>query len=324
LGVVGYGAYMTFRGESPKPPLFDLATAAKLVDTGDCADALVRHIGPALEQDPKDTAALRLKERCQASPTPTPDPPPTPPGPTAADVLLNDADALLASNQKPANKECQAALDKVNEVLTTDPTNERALALKKNVEACQQPSALAKRTPQGWIESTEPEKGGLKPLDKETPEAHASRVRIAVAKVDDAQKRAAAGDYDAAEKALSGVPLPSNFKGLAEVLDSIRAGKNKRQAGELLTEARTAVARNDFLSGEDLYRRAKELDDSLPIDKELDDVRSRRRERAQAACKRAAARFISNADQARTLYGDALTLLRPGELCYDDAVQRSK
>jgi hypothetical protein len=300
-----------------------LVTATKLVDAGDCAGALGQHIGPALARNPKDPAALQLKERCQPRPDPGTPPPEIPPAPTAAELLLTEAEALLAGSGKPVNSnECQAALDKVNQVLAADPANERGPALKKSAEACLQ--ALAKRTPPplAWIAAVDPEKGGLPPLPKESPQAHEDRVRYAEAKYAEAQTRVAEGDYDGAEKVVS--VLPTNFKGVPELLDSIRQARNRRQAADLVVRARAAAARDDFVSADDLYRRAKEVNPNLSLEKEIQEMDSRRLQLAKQKCIDAEARWSLRPADATRLYAEALKLLRRGELCYAEATERSK
>ena len=322
FGVVVYGVYTVLRPANPEPRADDwVAPATQMVNAGRCPDALTQHIGPALERNPKDPAALRLKERCQPTPLPPPGQAEGPPPPTAAEVLLGEADALLASNQKPDNKECQTALEKVNEVLATDPANERALGLKKTAETCLQPTAKTKGQTV-WIAEVDPEKGGLPPLPKESPQDHETRVRYAAAKYDEAQTRAAEGDYDGAEKTLS--DLPTNFKGVPELLESIRLAKNKRQAADLIVRARAAASRDDFANAAEWYRRAQELNPSAAIEKEIQDMDSRRLQLAKEKCIAAEARNILRPTEAKGLYAEALRLLRRGELCYAEASERGK
>jgi tetratricopeptide (TPR) repeat protein len=325
VGAVGYGVYSAMRPPIPEPRADAwVAPATEMVNAGRCADALAQHIGPALARDLKDPAALQLKERCQQPPDPGTPKPEIPAGPTAAELLLNEADALLAGNEKPVNSnECQAALDKVNEVLAADPPNERGVALKKSAEGCLQLLAQAKRTPPAWIAPVDPEKGGLPPWAKESPQDHEARVRYAEAKYAEAQTRAAAGDYDDAEKALSG--LPRNFKGVPELLESIGLAKNKRQAADLIVQARAAAGRDDFENATEWYRRAKELNPSFSIEKEIQDMDSRRLQLAQTKCNAAEARWVYRpSEETRRLYAEALKWLRPGEPCYAEALQRSK
>jgi hypothetical protein len=322
LSGAGYGAYTILRGGSPPPAPDWVTSATEMVNAGRCPDALTQHIGPALERNPQDPEALRLKARCEPTPASPTREPEAPPPPTAADVLLGEADVLIASNQKPANKECQAALEKINEVLANDPANGRAQGLKQTADACLQSRPTPTRLTV-WIAEVDPEKGGLPPLPKETPKEHEARVREANARLDEAKTRAEAGDYDAAEKGLEG--LPPKFRGVAELAGSIRTARNRRQAAALLAQAREAAGRDEFSKAEDLYRRARELDARLPVDKELQEMDGRRQQLAQAACKRANARYISRLDdETRRLYSEALKLLKAGELCYDDAIQRSK
>ena len=322
LSGAGYGAYTILRGGSPPPAPAWMTSATEMVNAGRCPDALTQHIGPALERNPQDAEALRLKERCEQTPAPPTREPEGPAPPTAADVLLSEADVLIASNQRPANKECQAALDKINEVLANDAANERALGLKQTADACLQSTARIK-VATVWIAEVDPEKGGLTPSATESPKEHEARVREANARLDEAKSRADAGDYDDAEKGLEG--LPAKFRGVAELRDSIRTAKNRRQAAALLAQAREAAGRDEFARAEDFYRRAKDLDGRLSVDKELQEMDGRRQQLAQAACKRANARYISRLDEeTKRLYREALDLLKAGELCYDDAIQRSK
>ena len=107
--------------------------------------------------------------------------------------------------------------------------------------------------------------------------------------------------------------------------EAMRTAKDKRQGAELMTQARAAAERDEFWKADELYLRAKDLDPSVSIDKEMQDMHARRLRIAQKTCTSAEARWVMRpTDDARRLYADALRLLRPGEPCYDDALQRSK
>ena len=128
----GFAAYRV----TPKgiPPTFDLAPARAMVDGGNCEQAVVEHIDPALIANPDDADALELRRRCIALTRAARRPPEPGPRPSAARAdrtpELDQVETLIAANG------CAEAVQHVNAVLAGDPNNERAKELAARAAAC--------------------------------------------------------------------------------------------------------------------------------------------------------------------------------------------
>ena len=143
IAALGYAAFRALPKQTP--PAFDLVLARAMVDGGNCDRAVVEHINPALSANPDDAAALELRRRCTA-PAPLPPPessaaPETTAEEPAAAPELDQVETLIAANG------CSEAVQRVDAVLASDPSNARAQELAARAAACAAAMAPAPTAP---------------------------------------------------------------------------------------------------------------------------------------------------------------------------------
>ena len=318
IALLGFAAFTV---TPKKEPTFDLARARVMVDGGNCQQALVEHVEPALTANRDDPEALELRRRCTAPPPPPPAPTPQQPLPTTQE--LDAAESLVAGN------ECAAAVDRINAVLAADPNNERARELAARANACVTPTPAlpTSRTPADTLAVSEPPaEGGLDPLPKELQKDYLKRKVAMRKRYDDAVSRLEGHEYQYAARELEEIAqqVPSGYLDLsrrrAEARDGIKA-----EAGASVDEAQAAERAGDFEAAIAAYRRAHALDPSFQVDGHLQRIDGQKLQRGNKRCEegRLAFSYGDNA-AAAAAFQDVVKLLPPSDPCYATARDRLK
>jgi tetratricopeptide (TPR) repeat protein len=318
--LIAASAFAVYKLARTSQPTFDLVAAKAMVDAGNCQQAMVEHIDPALGANPNDATALELKRKCTAPPPPPepPAPPVVPPPPTATQQL-DEAETLIAA------MDCPKALEKINEVLAADANNERAKELAARANACITPPPSAPRAQADPLAVRRgPSEGGLDPLPKELQKDYQKRMDTMRALYDNAvsmlQKRAyvqAAREFEQIRK-----EVPSGYLELAQRLDAARNGI-REEARRSLDAARAAEDRGDFDDATDAYRRARELDPGLKVDEPLQRIADQKMLLGGKKCAEGKMEFsYGNNAAAVAAFQAVLKLLPPSDPCYAIAKER--
>jgi len=319
IAVSGFAVYRF--AQPPPQPAFDLEAARAMVLGGNCQQAMIEHIEPALRANPNDATALDLRRTCTApppAPEPPVEPPVTPPPPTATQQL-DEAEALIAAN------DCPKALEKINEVLATEPDNERGKGLAAQANACITPPPPAPRAAaEPLAVKRPPSEGGLDPLPKELQKDYQKRVDAMRARYDNAvsllQKRAyvqAAREFEQLRK-----EVPTGYVELAQRLDAARNGI-RDDARRSLDAARAAEERGEFDTAADAYRRAHELDSGIQVDLPLQRMADRKLQIGRRRCSEGQVEFsYGNNAAAVAAFQEVMKLLPQSEPCYAIARDR--
>jgi len=310
-------AFAVYKFTQTSQPTFDLVAAKALVDGGNCQQAMAEHINPALGANPNDATALELKRRCTAPPPPPAPPvePPVAPPPPTATQQLDEAEALIAA------KDCPKALEKINEVLATEPDNERAKGLAAQANACIAPPSPPRVQADPLAVKRPPAEGGLEPLPKETQKDYQKRMDAMRARYDNAvsmlQKRAyvqAARELDQIRK-----EVPGGYLELAQRLDAARSAI-KDEAKRSIDAARAAEDRGDFDDATDAYRRARDLDPSIKVDEHLQRIADQKLLLGAKKCAEGKMEFsYGNNAAAVAALQEAIKLLPQSDPCYATA-----
>lgn len=317
--VVAASGFAAYRFAQMQKPAFDLEAARAMVVGGNCQQAMVEHIDPALRANPNDTMALELKRQC-AAPPPPPEPPPEPPRPTAAQQL-DEAEALIAA------KDCPKALEKINEVIATEPENERAKGLAAQANVCIAPPPPVTRVPADPLAvKLPPAEGGLDLLPKERLSAYQKRVadmraryNLADSKIRKNECVQAVGDFEKIRK-----DVPDGYLALNERLRAARRCVTD-EANKNLGAAKDAENRGDFDTAILLYRRANELDSSIKIDEPLQRIADQKLQLGRQKCTEGKAAYALGKNAAAiAAFTDVLRFLPPSDPCYATAQEQQK
>jgi tetratricopeptide (TPR) repeat protein len=272
IALSAFIGYRLMNDGRPKT-MWDAALAQQMVSSGRCQEALEKLINPALQADPNNQQALALKNGCTSAPPPAPSivTSSIPAGPTA-DERLNQVEPLVTAN---VAADCQRALETINAVLGEDPNNERAKGLQAKATACANP-APARGGPPATASldkpavAVPPAQGGLDVIQGETEKAYRSRMTAMRKKYDDAVAILTSQDYVQAMKALDEIvpEVPSGYLDLAARRDEARSGI-RAEAKSTYGRAQAAEGRGDFDGAVGLYRRAHQLDLSIPVEEHI-------------------------------------------------------
>ena len=317
IAASGFAVYMLLQKQRPT---FDLAVARAMVDGGNCQQAVVEHIDPALRANPNDATALELRRRC-TTPPPAPEPPVVPPPPTATQQL-DEAETLIAA------KDCPKALDKINEVLATDPNNERAKVLAAGANACITPPPRVPRVPTDPLAVRRPpSEGGLEPLPKELEEDYQSRMLAMRARYDNAVSMLQKNRYVQAAREFEQIAkqVPDGYLELAQRLDAAR-NVIKDEAKKSFDAAQAAENRGDFDAATDGYLRARELDPGIQIDERVRRIADQKLLLGRRKCSEGQLDFSYGTNPAAAIaaFQEVIKLLPPSEPCYAIARDRLK
>jgi tetratricopeptide (TPR) repeat protein len=321
-----FGAYKLVH-RTPKPPVWDVAVATSLVNSGRCQEALDNQINRALQENPNDPAALALKQRC-ATPPP---PPPVVPTPVPADDLgqrtnsqrLDDAETSLASNA------CQAALDTINVVLTNDPNDQRAKADLAKANACLNPSPAISGNGRAAVPvdaaavRIAPAEGGLDPLPGEKDKDYRPRVARMKSRFNDAVATLQNQKYADALKELDAIAsqVPQGYMDLAQQRAAAQAAI-RAEANRAYQQGKDAEQLQQWNLAIQRYTRAHELD-SRDVTADIERIKETKLKFGQQACKDAQAQYlVGHNPEARTSYQKVVELLPTNHPCYVEALQR--
>jgi len=243
------------------------------------------------------------------------------------DERLNTVEPLVSAS---VVADCQTALETINAVLAEDPNNERAKGLLLKANACVSPkpgttiTAGDKDKPATAMPASQ---GGLEVSPGETEKVYRTRVQAMRKKYDDAVAVLASQKYVQAMKALDEIlpDVPSGYLDLAARRDEARAGI-RSEAKSALAAAQAAENRGDFDSAIDSYRRAHQLDQSLPVDDALQRVADRKLQLGRKRCNDGLTEFsFGNNAAAIPQLQEATRLLLASDPCFakaKDALQR--
>jgi tetratricopeptide (TPR) repeat protein len=321
MAAVGFVAY----GLWPKQasPSFDLALARAMVDGGNCEQAAVEHINPALRAQPDDAEALELKRRCTAS-APLPPQVATPPPDTTSTPELDDAEALIAANG------CSEALQRVDAVFAGDPNNERAKELAVRAGACAAAMVPALPTPgarTGALATKEsPSQGGLDLLPQELEKEYQKRKLAMRRRYDDAVSMLQRQEHQEAAREFDEIAqeVPTGYLELTQRRADARDGI-KQQGAKAFDTAQAAEKAGDFEAAADAYHRAHALDPSIHLDAPLQRMEEQKSGRGRKRCDEAKVAFSYGENAAAgAAFEDVLKLLPPSDPCHTLAVDRLK
>ena len=312
-GIVGYR--MTHRRQQP---VWNADIAQSLIASGRCQEALDTQINPALTQDPNNQEALKLRDGCTRPASSTTSTTTTiPPTPTA-DERLTEAEGLLTA------KDCPKALEVVNGVIAEDPNNERAKALFAKVNACINPAPTTAPPTERAAVAVSPSQGGLELVPGETDRAYKARIATMKKKYEEALGVLNSQRYLQAARLLDELAqsVPAGYLDLAQRREEARNGA-RAEAKAAFDAGAAAESKNDYDAAIDQYRRAHQLDPSLPTDAAIQRVTDRRIAVGRKRCNDGQLEFTyGNNAAAITAFQDAVRLLPQSDPCYAIARQR--
>jgi len=324
IGASGFGAYAWLHKRAARP-VWDRDVAAALVGSGKCDEAMREQIGPALNANPNDAEALALKAQCAPTPPPAP---PTAPAPPAAPPEKTVAEKLDDAEASIAAKDCQAALDAVNAILTDTPDDARAKDLAAKAAACLKPADATPAAPAApaAVVKISPSQGGLDVLPGETQREYTKRVAAMRKRFEDAVALLQGQHYQQASKEFEAIAaiVPSGYLDLAQKRADIKAGI-KDEARAVYASGRQAEQQGDLNGALQRYQRAHDADPSIDVTADVARVNGQKLTLGQQACKLGDANYAlgQNAD-ATAQYQRVLELLPESDACYGRAKSRIK
>ena len=250
------------------PPVWDVAVAQQLIDSGKCPEAMDTQITPALRENPSNELALKLRERCSQPVAATSSVTSSIPAEPTADEKLTAIEPLLAAN---VASDCQTALATIDAVLAGDANNERAKSLQAKANTCITPPKSGPQPGAGSLDkpavAIAPAQGGLEVLQGETEKAYKARIAAMNKRYDDAVALLTSQKYIQAMAALNDIvsDVPSGYRELQQKRDEAR-NAIRAEAKSLLDAAQAADHRDNYDAALEGYRRAHQLDQSLQVD----------------------------------------------------------
>ena len=300
-----------------------------MVDGGNCEQAVVEHINPALSANPDDADALELRRRCTA-PSPAPPPPEPEPAPTAA------ADTAAAPE-----------LDQVEALIAANGCSEARPACRRG--ACGRPEQRARH--RSWLREPLPARqrrpphlqtarcpdrrsgrqgatvrGRARPAAQELDKDYQKRKLAMRRRYDDAVSMLQRQEHQQAARAFDEIAqeVPTGYLELAQRRADAHEGI-KQQAVKAFDLAQAAEKAGEFEAATDAYRRANALDPGIRIDGPLQRIEEQKIGRGRKRCDEAKVAFSYGENAAaRAAFQDVLTLLPPSDPCHTLAVDRLK
>lgn len=250
----------------------------------------------------------------------------TTPAPPTADERLNAAEPIVIAN---VAADCQTALETINAVLTEDPNNERAKGLLAKANACAnlKPTGSPNPSAEKPAVAIPAAQGGLIPVQGETDRAYKARVAAMRKKYDDAVVLLNDKKNQQAMRAFDDIlpDVPSGYLDLAAHRDEARSGI-RAEAKTTLSNAQAAENRGDLDTAADLYKRAHQLDQSLPVDDALQRINDKKLAAGREKCTKGLTEFtFGNNAAALPLLREAVQMLPPSDPCVakaKDALQK--
>lgn len=285
VAAVGFTAYKMMR--TPAPGAWDSSVAQALIASGKCQEALDTQIAPALQKNPSEPQALKLKDECgqklapAASATTSSIPPPP-----SLDDRLNEAEPLLQTN---AAAECQKGLDIINAVVAEDATNQRAKDMAAKAAACinptTKPAAPAVAAAEKSAVPIPPSQGGLEVIQGETDKVYKARMATARKKYEDAVAVLASQKYSQAAAQFAELmnDVPSGYLDLQQRREEARAGM-RAEGKAALEAAQTADGKDNYDAAIAGYRNAHQLDPNIQVDALIQRVNDRKLAAGRKRC----------------------------------------
>ncbi len=314
--------------QQPSDAIAGLITAAaQQMNQGACADALAQNIQPGLDKDPSNADLLRLKqlaEECVTQAAQPVDPVPAP-------VVSPTEAALASARELLAQGLCdQGLVQQIAAILTTEPDNQSAIALKAEAEKCatptpvgppptarpvQRPPALAKRVA--------PEEGGLEPLANEPEADYQARLTAMRKRYDDAVAAAGRGPGRSVITAFEGIARDATPRYL-KVADMLAEARREYRATALhvMAEARELASKERWNDALQRFGQAKDIDPSISIDAETAKINETKTAAGRTACTRARQAMTYAPADAPALYRRVIELLPSSDPCHVEAKQR--
>ena len=316
VAAVGFIAYKVMR--KPVPAAWDSSVAQALIASGKCQEALDTQIAPALQKNPSEPQALKLKEECsqklvQASSPATSSIPPAP----SLDDRLNEAEPLLQAN---VAAECQKGLDIINAVIAEDATNQRAKDMAAKATACinpTKPAAPAVAVTEKPAVPVPPSQGGLEVIQGETDKAYKARMAAARKKYEDAVAVLASQKYAQAAAQFAELmnDVPSGYLDLQQRREEARAGM-RAEGKAALEAAQAADAKDNYDAAIAGYRNAHQLDANIQVDALIQRVADRKLAAGRKKCTDGLLDFsLGNNPAATAALQDAVKLLPQTDAC---------
>jgi tetratricopeptide (TPR) repeat protein len=303
-----------------KRPPFDLVVAEAMVIGGQCQEAIVKHIDPALRANPNDPMALYLRGLCTQQPPSDVDERVPSPSPSTATQLLDEAEAFITAGA------CQPGLDKITQVLAIESTNERASQLAERARSCiNQPLTPAPTPTTILAVRRPPSEGGLGLLSKELEKDYRARMLAMRARYDAAVSALQKGEHLQAAREFEqiGREVPDGYLELAQQLAAAHQGI-KGEAQNRLDAAQAAESRGDFDAATDAYRRAHELDPEIEIDAQMQRLAENKIKLGRKRCEAGKLEYSYGTNRAAAIaaFQEVVKLLPPSDPCYAIAQER--
>jgi predicted component of type VI protein secretion system len=317
VAAVGFTAYKVMR--KPAPLAWDSSVAEALIRSDKCQQALDTQITPALQRNPTEPQALKLKDECnqkltQAASATTSSIPALP----SLDDKLNEAEPLLQTN---VAAECQKGLDIINAVVAEDANNQRAKDLAVKANACINPTkpvAPPVASAEKPAVPVPPSQGGLEITAGETDKQYKARIQAMSKRYEEALAVLADKKYQQALSLLMDIQneVPSGYRELTqhrdEARDAIRA-----EGRTALVAAETAEKNGDINAAWDQVRRARQLDPNNPqIEAAVQRIMNTRTALGRQKCDAGKIAFLyRDSATAVPALQEAIRLLPPNDPC---------
>ncbi len=320
---VGFIAYKVMRKPAPLP--WDSSVAEALIRSDKCQEALDTQITPALQKNPTEPQALKLKDECgqklahAASATTS-----SIPAPLSVDDRLNEAEPLLQTN---VAAECQKGLDIINAVVAEDANNQRAKDLAVKANACINPAkpvAPPVASADKPAVPVPPSQGGLEVIQGETDKAYKGRMTAARKKYEDAVAVLNSQKYVQAMALFNELmnEVPSGYLDLQQRREDARNGM-RAEGKAALEAAQAADARDNYDAAIAGYRNAHQLDPNIQVDALIQRVTDRKLAAGRSKCTQGLLDFsLGNNAAALPALRDAVRLLPQTDPCYATARAR--
>jgi len=291
--------------EQPRSWVLAGTAALLIAASGFAAYKFLQQREPAVDLEAAATTSTTTIPPATALPPPPPPPPPT------SEQLLDEAEALIAA------KDCLPALEKTNEVLATDPNDERAKKLAKQAKDCSAPRTV-KDPP---AVSKDPSEGGLDLRPGERQKDYQKRVNDMRESYDSAVSRLEKRDCVQAVREFEEVKkqVPEKYLKLAELLEGARKCVTDNAQGEV-SRAEEALKNDDFDGAEAAVRRAYDLDKSIQLDQWLKKIGDAKITFGRDKCTDGKLAY-NYKDSARAIaaFDEVIKWLPPTEPCYATA-----
>jgi len=207
-------------------------------------------------------------------------------------------------------------------VLAQEPANQTAVELQQKAQTCP-PAVVAKAPsppPPPKVVQIPPDRGGLDLIAGESEKDYTARVKAMRTRYDEALALVN-GSPARAIPLLEGIAREAGTRYL-EVSTKLGEAR-KGVAGQALTEARDAEAKNDYDQAIAGFRRAGTLDRDTHVDEDIKRVQDKKLQAGLKACDEGKNAFAFNrGQQALQYYQQVVKLLPESHPCFATAKER--